>query len=252
MKKLLILLLFIYPLFAKPLQNLSSSFSSKEKDEFLHISSNTKNNLYNLTFYNLKKGWNQLTTPKDGVDTFKTFKENISYVVTYDKVSKLWAIYSPFKRIKGKVLLLEYLEPNITFFVLATKDIKIDIKSNFIDDKCRNFIDNGKYNYILDSGIDMGEYIDTKNNITIKSRYFSHHELGFFRETRVMLIYPRLDSFDDGVKLTYGPANPKIVIKYDKNYQNKIFYVYDYKYKKCFKGAFPSKKIPPFPLLEEL
>lgn len=252
MKKLLILLLFIYPLFAKPLQNINSSFSNKEKDELLYISLNSKDNLHSSKTYNIKKGWNQFTTPKDGVNLSKTFRENISYVVTYDKVSKLWAIYRPKHRIKGKVLLLEYLEPNITFFVLATKNIKVKIKSDYIYGVCKEFIDSDNYNYIVDSGVEPKEFIEFKDAMSIKSRYFSHHELGFYRETRVMLIYPKINLDDKILNLTYGPANPKISIKYAKAYQNKIFYVYDYKYKKCFKGVFPSKKIPPFPLLEEL
>ncbi len=239
-------------LFANTLQEVPHSFTPLEqKSLYKELSSSPS--LYTLKTYNLKKGWNRLITPKDGVDVQETFKDisKITYVTTYDTKSKSWAIMSN-KEATLNMLFLKYLEPNITFFVLAKKDAIIEIKSNTLNSTCKAFVDDeSKYAYVMDSGIFKESTVSDDGNIALQSRYYSHHIRGIYDDTRVMLIYPKYKS-DTKRGFKYGPANPKVAIKYPKVYEGKKFYLYDFKQEKCFMGIFPSMKIPPFAVLKEI
>ena len=98
----------------------------------------------------------------------------------------------------------------------------------------------------------VGENKLSKNqSLSIKTRYLTHHEKGIYNDTRVMLIYPNINTKGKAT-YRYGPASPKIAMKYAKEYEEKEFYIYDYKMRKCFKGYFPSMRIPPYPTLKEI
>jgi hypothetical protein len=87
--------------------------------------------------------------------------------------------------------------------------------------------------------------------MSAKSRYFSHHEKGIYNDTRIVLIYPKLEAKTKR-SYKYGPAMPKTFFEFSKEYEAKKFFVYDFKEQKCFEGIFPSMQIPPFPTLKEI
>ena len=104
---------------------------------------------------------------------------------------------------------------------------------------------------LTDSGMDE-IYTDNKNKtMSVKSRYKTHYKIGIYDDTRVSLIYPKINTNLKN-EFKYGPAKPKIQLLYAKEYEGKKFYIYDYKEKKCFQGLFPSMKIPPFATLKEI
>ncbi|SFV63042.1 hypothetical protein MNB_SM-5-791 [hydrothermal vent metagenome] len=253
MKKLLLLIVTVTLSFANSLQNLADRLSSVEKATLLKEFSNSSNKLYSGSSYKLKKGWNSFTTPKDGINVVKTFHDasKIKYILTYYPKGKLWAIYSPHKSFND-MLFLKYLEPHITFFILAKKDTIVEIKSNKVDGICKSISENRKkYASVTDSGIQRDYRLSSDAKILLQSRYYSHHDRGIYNDTRVTLIYPRIES-DTKKIFKYGPANPKIALKFPKAYEGKPFYVYDFKQTKCFMGYFPSERIPPFPMLKAL
>jgi len=252
-KKLLLLIVTVTLSFANSLQNLAETLSPTEKATLLKEFSKASDKLYTDSSYELKKGWNSFTTPKDGIDIVKTFHDasKIKYVLTYYPKGKLWAIYAPHKSFRN-MLFLKYLEPHITFFILAKKDTTVEIKSNHLNGICKSINKNTKkYASVTDSGIQRDYTLSSDAKILLQSRYYSHHDRGIYNDTRVTLIYPKIES-DTKKMFKYGPANPKIALKFPKAYEGKPFYVYDYKQKKCFKGYFPSERIPPFPMLREL
>jgi len=252
MKKLITFLAFFSLSYSYPLSNIGSSFDDNLRATFLKTLQNSKNEIYSFNNYSLKYGWNTLTTPKDGVDVEKTFNNSaIEYVVVYDNVSKKWAVYSPKNKVDKEFLKLIYLEPNITFFVLTNKNVKIEIKSTVVDGKCRDILDKNSYISLLDSGINQDKTISKDGSISIRSRYFSNHEKGIYNDTRVLLIYPKLVDIKTKRKFRYGPAIPKIALEFAKEYENRMFYVYNFRQKQCYRARFPSIKIPPFPVLEK-
>ncbi len=251
MKQFFTLSLFCITLLANSLQEASPSFSPKER-EILSKEIPSTSPFYNSKTYDLKKGWNSLTTPQDGVDVVKTFGEvsELKYIVVYDSVSKLWAVFSH-EKLEGELLLLKYLEPNVTFFVLALSDTKVEIKSNTINVACQKILDDKQYNFLLDSGITQESAVSKDETMSAKSRYFSHHEKGIYNDTRIALIYPKIE-VKTKRSYKYGPALPKTFFEFSKEYEAKKFYVYDFKEQKCFEGIFPSMQIPPFPTLKEI
>ena len=251
MKKLLLFLLSVTLSFATPLQNLAHTLSPVEKAALLKEFSNSSK-LHTTSFYELKKGWNSLTAPADGINVVETFHDasKIKYVLTYYKLGKLWAIYAP-RESFNDMLFLKYLEKGVKFFVLAKEDIKVTIKSNSISQSCKKYADDtANYTTLTDSGIKESYTESRDNTISLQSRYYSHHTRGIYNDTRITLIYPKQKRTTKRT-LKYAPAIPKMAILFAKEYEGKIFYAYDFKEKKCFKGVFPSKRIPPFPLLKE-
>jgi len=253
MKKFLTISLFCVTLFAS-VQTVPNSFSLHERESLLKELKGSFSSLHNSKKYDLKKGWNKLTTPKEGVDVSKTFSDTsaVQFVAAYDEASKVWAILSSEKIADDKgILLLKYLEPKITFFVLAKSDTSVQIKSIELNKSCKKMMQNDSYNYIVSSVFDNKAISSKDNSINIKTRYLTHFEKGIYNETRVMLIYPKID-LKANATYKYGPANPRVTIKYSKEYEEKEFYIFNYKMQKCYKGLFPSMKIPPYPVLEEI
>ncbi len=252
MRKIILILVSSVLALASSLQELKHTFSTTEK-RFLHKKISTSSKLYKSDSYQLQKGWNLLTTPKDGINIVKTFNDisKIKYVVTYYNIGKLWAIYSPNETFSN-MLFLKYLEPNVTFFVLAKKKTSITIKSNVMNKACKVFADDiQKYETLIDSGIGNKFTMSKSKIMALQSRYYSHHDRGIYNDTRVELIYPKISSDTEKI-MKYGPAIPKVAIKFPKAYEGSLFYLYDFKDEKCFYGHFPSPKIPPFPVLKEL
>jgi len=257
MKYLLIVSLLVSTLFANHLQKVDTSFSKKVQKTLLNFLSSLENSkIHTKQTYILKKGWNQLTTPKNGIDVIKTFQDisEVKFVVTYDFKSKYWAGFTLqqdlLKDIR-EMLLLKYLEPNITFFILSDKDMMISVKSTKIDATCKSIMQQKDYSYILDSGLTKTKQQDISQNISINSRYSSHEYRGIYNDTRIILIYPKITKVSKKV-LKYGPAEPMVMINYADNYADKYFYIYDYLEKRCYKGIFPSKKVPPLPTLQKI
>ncbi len=252
MKNLILFLLSCTLTFASSLQGIKYDISLDTREALLkEFSSSSK--LYISNSYQLKDGWNKLVAPKDGVNVVKTFNDTskIKYVLTYYELGKLWAIYAPNENFRD-MLFLKYLEPNVTFFVLANKDTTVEIKSNHLSNACASLAKEiKKYALVTDSGRQRDYTLSSDATMLLQSRYYSHHDRGIYNDTRVTLIYPKLKS-DKKKTFKYGPANPKVAIKFPKAYEGKLFYIYDYKQEKCFAGRFPSIKIPPFPTLKEL
>jgi len=252
MKKLVLFFLSTLVAFASSLQELPETFSQTVKEKLLKEFERSSK-LHSSKNYNLHKGWNRLITPKNGVNVPKTFNDTskIKYVVTYYETGKLWAIYAPSESFNN-MLFLKYLEPHITFFVLAKKATEVNIESNHINSSCEIFINDKKnYGSVTDSGISRTYSVSSDKIMALQSRYYSHHDRGIYNDTRVTLIYPKYKS-DKKRTFKYGPAIPKIAIRFPKAYEGKSFYVYDYKLQKCYQGLFPSLKIPPFPVMKEI
>ena len=252
MKLLFLSLFVVMSLFAKSVESIEPLFTELQQKQLLkELKSNKKISSNLLT---IQKGWNLFLSTKNGIDIRKSFQNNlkIKFIITYDDISKLWAIYAPSHIYpKEKMLFLEYLEPNVKFFILANEDVKVNLKSTPISNSCTKFLNNPNFSSVLDSGISK-EYSTQDNIVSVKSRYFSHYKQGLYSDTRILVIYPKQQGMMSKELYHYGSAIPKISLKFPKSYEEKTFYVFDFKDKKCYKGIFPSKKIPPFPMLKEL
>jgi len=238
-------------LLATPLSQVAPSFSESEKglllEKFLQPLKASKE-------YTPKKGWNIFVAPDGGIDVPASFHDvsTIKFVLTYEPKSKLWAIYSPEKNYPEKeILFLKYLEPNTHFFVLAKKDTTLTFQSTQLSESCKKLQEDDAYGFVTDSGISREPTLSADGSISIRSRYYSHHEKGLYSDTRVMLIYPKVAAKTQPT-YKYGPATPKVAFKFAKEYEGKKFYVYDFKVQKCYEGFFPSLRIPPFPVLKEI
>lgn len=213
---------------------------------------------YDKKFYSLKKGWNYLFSHNDGIDVEKTFKKykEVEFVYVYDKAINAWAGYSGDEKLKAhisttRIINLEDIEANTGFYLYSNRSAKIKIESKKINNICKEYMNNSKNLVITDSGMDTAISYNEDKSMGVKSRYIPHYRRGIYSDSRVMLIYPKIEVISK-VKLKYGPAKPKILLNFAKEYEGKEFYVYSYKDEKCFKGIFPSKMIPPFSSLKEL
>lgn len=213
---------------------------------------------YEKNSYTIKKGWNYLSSHENGVDVEETFAahKEIDFVYVYDKVTEAWAGFSADKNLRvlmstTKIIHLEDIEKNTGFYLYSNKNIKIQIKSKKLNDICKQYIDNSKNAIITDSGTDTAVSYNEDKSMGIKSRYISHYKRGIYSDSRVTLIYPKLN-VTSKVRLKYGPAKPKTLMTFAKEYEGTEFYIYSYKDEKCFKGIFPSEMIPPFSGLKEL
>lgn len=245
---------------SKPLTKLPSL---QQNDKFVLINNNNMN--YKATnstkeIYHYKKGWNSFTTTKDGLDILRTFQNatHVSFVFVYDKLSSVWAGFSPKKEIleqlmSTRILYLKDIEPNKQFFLYATAAGSVKIQSLTIDKMCQKILNSQQYIALRDSGNDASTHYSDDKSIGIQSRYFSHFRRGIYSDSRVILLYPKIKEMKNGeVKEKYGPIKPKIVLHYCKAYENRYFYIYDYYEKSCFKGIFPSIKVPPFATLQKV
>lgn len=213
---------------------------------------------YEAGSYALKRGWNYLASPKNGLDVVKTFKNSVGveFVYVYDKKTAVWAGFSPLKYLENKmletrILQLKKIEPGIGFYVYATRNVKITIQNTPVTNICKILMSDDKYSFLTDSGKDETMKYNSDKTIGVYSRYFSHYRRGVYDETRLTLIYPKLKA-QKSTMFRYGPAVPKSMLEYNKAYENTDFYMFDYKEGKCYKGTFPSMKTPPFSSLKEM
>lgn len=213
--------------------------------------------LHHKNYYDLKKGWNYITTTKDGVDVAQTFKD-VEFVYVYDKRSQAWAGYSPKEELKKKmkstrILELRYLEPRRGFYVLSSKDQRVNISSKLPSTQCQKIMNDKNYDVIFDSGIDAEFSYNPIKSIAFASRYHSHNRKGIYNDSRVVIMTPKLKKLSTN-KITkkYGPAIPKIMIYFNEAYAEQEFYSYDFLNEDCRKGYFPSKRKPPAPMMKKV
>ena len=130
--------------------------------------------------------------------------------------------------------------------------IKVDVKSTMVSKACQTKMDDESYETLLDSGIKREKSFSHDGSVALESKYLSHYKRGVYNDTRAILIYPKLKELSKKKLYKYGPAQPRTHVYYDKAYEGKLFYVYDYLDKSCYEGIFPSMKIPPFSSLKKL
>lgn len=244
-----------------PKSDLSSLTLNSQKISYLLVNNNKKSykaKIYNENFYKLKKGWNYLRSHKDGVNVIKTFEniKDVKFVYVYDRLSRAWAGYSPSDELQKKIestriISLKDIEPGLGFYVYAENEIRVSIYTNKIEGFCKKYLNTQKYTQLVSTGLDSISQYDNEKTLSLLSRYRTHHKRGIYNESRVSIFYEKLQ-VKSAPLLKYGPARPKAFLEYAKEYEEKVFYMYDYKYRKCYEGVFPSKKIPPFASLKEL
>jgi hypothetical protein len=94
---------------------------------------------------------------------------------------------------------------------------------------------------------------DEKIGMALRTLYQSHYRRGVYSDTRVELFYPKDVKVNKNLKpKVYGAIEPRFRSEYPQEYQEVSFYVADYFEKECYEGVFPSKRIPPFPILKKL
>ena len=215
---------------------------------------------YKDEIYTLKKGWNTLTSHKDGVDILKTFgthTKSIAFVYTYEPRSELWAGYSPQKELMQQILStrllgLKSVEPLQNLYVYALQEAQIKIESIRPNETCQKLLaDTQKYAFLVDSGLDAKEVSNKENTMSLRSRYGAHFMRGIYDDTRVMLIYPKI-KIQSKKRMNYGPVVPKVALGFAKEYEGMDFYMFDYKDQECYQGVFPSIQRPPVPALKKL
>lgn len=212
--------------------------------------------LHHTNYYDLKKGWNYLTTPKDGVDVRKTFLD-VEFVYVYDKRSQEWAGFSPEAELMSKIkrsriLELNYIEPKQGFYVLSTKAMRVGIVSKLPNAECQKIMRSKKYDLIYDSGADTSFSFNSIKSVGVKSRYLLHTRKGIYDDSRVLIMVPKLQKLSkNSILKKYGPAIPKMMIHFNEAYSEKEFFAYDYLNNLCYKGVFPSRRLPPQPTLKE-
>lgn len=246
---------------SKPQNELDISKMNCKESGYLLINNDKysyKTPVYSSKFYELKKGWNYLYSYEDGINVTETFSEDevVEFVYVYDRLSSAWAGYSPNKKIQKsmqntRILLLKTIEPGIGFYVYATKDSRVKITSNSINSTCQKLVEDKKFAYIVASGLESTAVYNKQKSLGLKSRYVAHYIRGIYNDTRVLLIYPKFTTVSKTTN-RYGPAEPKSFIEFAKEYEDKKFYMYDYKFQKCYEGVFSSRKTPPSATLKEL
>lgn len=233
---------------------------SEYENGYLLINNNKKSykeENYNKNYYSLKEGWNYLSTPEDGVDILRTFQDikSVIFVYVYDQPTSAWAGFSSDlsivqEMLNTRILALKYIENNTGFYVYASQNEKVKIFSNKINKQCLKPISEG-YKYIIASGKDKKMVYDDEKTIGIASRYASHYRRGIYNDSRVALIYKEMKSQNKEFS-NYGTVKPKILLEYKKEREDSYFLIYDFLFKECYLGAFPSDKVPPFSSLKKI
>lgn len=244
-----------------PQDNLDIRTLNSKSQSYLLVNNDQKSyktKVYSTPFYNIKRGWNYLSSHKDGVNVVKTFKSipDVKFVYVYDRVSEAWAGYSPSSEIQKKIKLtrilsLKDIEPEHGFYVYSDNDVRVSIYTNKIEGVCEKYLNSSKYRQLISTGLDSTGTYDNKKTLSLLSRYRTHYKRGVYDDSRVSIFYEQLQ-VKNAPLLKYGPARPKAFFKYAREYEEKVFYMYDFKYHKCYEGVFPSNKIPPFASLKEL
>jgi len=215
---------------------------------------------HSQTSYRLQRGWNFVHAPKDGVDVAKTFADlSVLFVYIYEPNTPAWAAYSPHRHYSvmmynQRILDLKYIEPSLGFYVYATKKIRLPIVSTQLTPSCAELVTNDTYSMLTHSAFEPKPSADAAADISLQTLYKTHYRRGLYTDTRVMLLYPNLETEGkkEAKKSRYAPVEPRAKIEYSKEYAEKKFYLFDYFTKECYEGYFPSKRIPPYPTLKRL
>lgn len=251
MKGILFLSLLFLSLSASSFEDVELPLDNSKREILLLTSTFSKD------VSHIKKGLNIFQSPPNGIDVKKTFQNHaeIILVCAFDPSSKKWAYFSPsaYNPNDAQALSLKYLEPNVKYYVFASKSSNLMIYANMMNEQCLGLLHSGKYNFFVNSIFDNKAAVTQDKSLALQTRYLTNYEKGMYDDTRVALLYPKIHTHLDHKRVyKYGPAIPKIALAFVKEYEGKVFYVYDYKFGKCYKGVFPSIKIPPFPILKEL
>lgn len=247
---------------SEPQNSLDISRLKCQEDGYILINNdevNYKIALKKNNIYKIDKGWNYFATPKDGIDIVKSFQnsKDIKFIYVYDKPSKAWAGYSPQEMLEKKIastriLHLKYIEPNVGFYIYAQKDLIVKVTGTTINKFCQDKIDDG-YKLLIATGRDKKAIYNKERTLSVQSRYASHYRRGVYNDSRVAIIFDDVVKNKSTKKLSsYGPASPAVMINYDVKYEDRWFFVFDYFKKECYRGMFPSKKVPPFSSLHKL
>ena len=241
-----------------PQDFLLESFECKGKNGYVLVNNpNYSPKQMGQKSFALKKGWNLLEVPKDGIDVIASFDglEGVEFVYVYDKVTEAWAGYSPKRELMEKILRsrilgLRSIEPDLGFYVYATQDLELTPKAIEISGVCKEKMQERGYSFLQSSGLDK-EMRYEEQKAGVESRYSSHYKRGIYDDTRVVFIYPKVKEKTQSL-LRFGPAMPKVKLEYAKELEEKKFYIFDYKTQGCYEGLFPSMRIPPYPTLKKL
>lgn len=209
--------------------------------------------------YTLQRGWNFVHAPKNGVDVAQTFGKNnaVLFVYIYEAKTPAWAGFSGYQNYQEmmrttRILELEYIEPSLGFYVYANKKITLPIIATHLSQSCQEIFLDKSYKVLEHSAFHQElRTKDDLSNISLATLYRPHYRRGIYSDTRVMLLYPKVQ-VQTKKQLRYAPIEPRADILFAKEYEEKKFYVFDYKTKNCYEGVFPSRKIPPFPVLKKL
>jgi len=247
---------------SKPLNELNVTQKHFDNNHIVLVNNDNfsyREPLHKKNSYTLKKGWNYLATPENGADVVKTFSvhSEVKFVFLYDKRSHIWAGYSADKSLQEKLnstrmIALKYIEQHLGFYVYSTKAKTIEIQSTQINETCQKALVKKGYKLLLDSGLDDNVVYDLEKTVGVSSRYLAHHKRGIFDDTRVALIYKEEKNISHKKLQKYGIASPKMFIAFPKERGDSYFFVFDYKTKECYLGAFPSEKVPPFSSLKKI
>ena len=234
---------------AHGLPHIRPFFKKEQKEALLHLFSNRPNVLEVKKPFRYEKGWNIFTSPKEGIDIPRTFRNKTGMLVaTYEPLTKVWAV---FPKPKGKnEIFLDSIEGGVVFFVLTKDAGEIQLKSIPIAKPCSDIFHSDVYETLQDSGIDKSFAKNEKGTFFAESRYYAKHQKGVYQDTRIVVGIPKIEAKPTKYLYKYGPAIPKSYFLFTKEYEGKFFYVFSYHDKKCYKGIFPSQKIPPFPFLK--
>jgi len=175
----------------------------------------------------------------NSIDVFKSFdSSDIEYIYLFDRVSKKNALYKPNGDIDKDIFLtLETIESGVEFYIKTKVKKNIKLKLKGLSGVCKKYYDDKSYNSILDSGIDKKYTHSDDNSIAISSRYYSNHLKGRYTDTQVMLIYPKIEKYTKSIA-TIGIGRPTAMLRFDKSYLGKEYYIYEYQNDQCYKGKF--------------
>jgi hypothetical protein len=245
---------------SQPFKSLTLNQDACKDRGYILINDNSvkyKTLLHHKNYYDLKKGWNYFSTPKEGVDVARTFSD-AEFVYVYDARSKAWAGYSPKKELMDKIkstriLELKYIEPKRGFYVLSNKAVRTEISSKLANEQCQKIMNDKNFDVIYDSGIDADFSYNGIKSIALKSRNHSHMRKGVYNDSRVAIMTPKIKKLSKNKKAKkYAPAIPKMMIHFNEAYADHEFYAYDFLNETCHKGFFPSKKRPPAPMMKKI
>ncbi len=242
-------LIAVSTLQAQTLLKIEPVFDKQQKKRLLRYFKEAKRNSDAPSRISYEKGWNLFIAPAKGIDVPRSFQKSGGVeIVTFDPVSKSWAVFP--SRNENTTLSLESIEGGIPFFILAKQGGKAELFPIKITQPCQEIFRDNRYETLEVSALKEGFTKNVNETFYAKSRYRTHHQKGTYKDTRILIAIPKIHTQSTSPLYRYGPAIPKSYFLFSKAYAGKFFYIFSYHDKKCYKGVFPSPKIPPFPFLK--